>query len=1361
MILSKIIRASSLLALCLATLTVSGQTQTKNDNNDDLTLGTSWVSGNAPDSSTVAVWDNAVSTAANCTNTISSAVSWGGVQILNPAAPVKIQTNGLATGTGITLGSSGIDLSSASADLWLAPALTTAADQNWIVAAGRTLTLGETNRNINIANNVTVGGHLVYNALTFLVQSGGSLTITNGDLIEPSPRLNGITVVNIGANSSGGTVNHNGGTLKIIRSNGTTGSPVASMQIASSSSSTAVYTITNGSLQDISAVGISWIVLGAGSGSTGTLNVDGTANLQLNKILLGNSGSASGILNLTNGTITFASDTFDVGRSSSTGHGFVNVYGGTLSFPGNMNLGRGPGDGTLNVSGGTVNLSGLNVSGANSGAGPGTNTMSGGSLTITNNLTLKANGSAGSAEVNLNGGTLAVGSVTTGTGSGAYLAFNLNGGTLKARTSGTLISSGVTNASVKAGGAIIDTAGFNSTVAARLLNGTGGADGGLTKLGLGRLTLSGTNTYTGYTLVSAGSLYLNTTIHAGGPISLSDPALLRTTLAGSGTTLPCSSLTLGASTGATLEFDLGTNPNASVPLVYATNLTVNGTISVNVFGTALAQGVIPLIQYDGSISGSGAFTLSLVQGWAGFVTNNTTAKQIQLVITGASVLDWRAFVNTNWDTATVNWFDLSNNVATAFGSGATVFFDDSTSNSLVYLTASLSPGATTVNNSLSNYTFAGVGQISGVGGLTKIGSGTLTMAVSNNYSAATVISNGVFRLGTNNAIPGNVTLEGRLEMNGFSDSIGSLNGSNGVVNNASVVSAVLGVTGGTFAGQITNSGGNLTLSKTSGGTLTLPSINGYTGGTTNGGGTLLLASEGSMGPGPLTISGATLGWLDASAHTLTNKLVLAGTATFGTAGNAALTVANTADFAAGGRTLNCVSDVSFPNGFTNGWLAGKGAAANLTVKNSISHNPLVGGSGSIVYGSGNITFDNCAIIEENGNVRLRAGNDNETCRLILTNGSSFLMTNTSSQNFRFNDGGTAVDTTNELDLAGTLTITPYGGANSKLQMGSAGDPAGQNILNLLSGGVLSVKQITDVGPNSFSTLNFNGGTLSPNSSELATDFIHFLDACYVLDGGGFIDTAGFDATLPVAISIQAGGSGTGGLTKMGAGILYLNGSESYGGPTFVSAGGLSGSGSLSSPVRVASGASIGAGTATSIGTLTISSSLTLSNGSTTLMRINSDSVASDSISGMTTVNYGGTLMVTNTGTSDLMLGQVFTLFGASAYNSSFAAYTLPSLPAGLGWDLSGLSTNGSIQVATAASRPSFTSVVLSGTNLILSGSGGPVSGSYHLLASTNVTLSLSGWTSLGAFSFGPDGKFTNSIPVTAAIPQRFFAVQVP
>ncbi|MBM4156596.1 MAG: PEP-CTERM sorting domain-containing protein [Lentisphaerae bacterium] len=81
---------------------------------------------------------------------------------------------------------------------------------------------------------------------------------------------------------------------------------------------------------------------------------------------------------------------------------------------------------------------------------------------------------------------------------------NFNGGVLRALANEADFIRTLTAANVQAGGAIFETAGFNVTVAQPLVNGGGG--GGLTKQGAGRLTLTGTNTYTGTTRVMAGVL---------------------------------------------------------------------------------------------------------------------------------------------------------------------------------------------------------------------------------------------------------------------------------------------------------------------------------------------------------------------------------------------------------------------------------------------------------------------------------------------------------------------------------------------------------------------------------------------------------------------------------------------------------------------------------------------------------------------------------------------------------------------------------------------------------------------------------------------------------------------------------------
>jgi autotransporter-associated beta strand protein len=88
---------------------------------------------------------------------------------------------------------------------------------------------------------------------------------------------------------------------------------------------------------------------------------------------------------------------------------------------------------------------------------------------------------------------------------------NLNGGTLQAAGAIDLIAAVTTpgfvrrtTVNVLSGGAIIDTQAFNASISEILRDGGGG--GGLTKAGLGTLTLTGINTYTGNTTVNAGTL---------------------------------------------------------------------------------------------------------------------------------------------------------------------------------------------------------------------------------------------------------------------------------------------------------------------------------------------------------------------------------------------------------------------------------------------------------------------------------------------------------------------------------------------------------------------------------------------------------------------------------------------------------------------------------------------------------------------------------------------------------------------------------------------------------------------------------------------------------------------------------------
>ena len=314
---------------------------------------------------------------------------------------------------------------------------------------------------------------------------------------------------------------------------------------------------------------------------------------------VGNKGYA--YINVTNGSITTLNSPggdFLLNKGSASMGGSLSVYGGTVSIIGHNlvvgNNGATGSSGNLYQAGGVVGVgSSLEVPGGTT-IYPGTVTLAGGTLSVTNNVVLLDSSGAGSGTINLNGGTLTAASVVMGSGQGLGV-FNFNGGTLAptGNSGAFLVNSNDLSFNVLAGGAIINNNGHNITIAAPLLNGTGGSlDGGLLSQGAGTLTLAANNTYTGSTTVGAGTLTVGTTNLAGGTILPGNAVLnitngtLSVTLTTNGTSLICSNLMFvnGGGTNA-VTFNCGTNSDPATPLIYATNqLTVNGTVTVNVDG---------------------------------------------------------------------------------------------------------------------------------------------------------------------------------------------------------------------------------------------------------------------------------------------------------------------------------------------------------------------------------------------------------------------------------------------------------------------------------------------------------------------------------------------------------------------------------------------------------------------------------------------------------------------------------------------------------------------------------------------------------------------------------------------------------
>ena len=254
-----------------------------------------------------------------------------------------------------------------------------------------------------------------------------------------------------------------------------------------------------------------------------------------------------------------------------------------------------------------------------------------------NTLTIGANGASNNLVSLFPGGGLTnFSAIIMG---GANSRLNFNGGTLAAAGNGNLMATNSTAVNainyVQSGGAIIDSVTYTVTNVVPFAQDPGSPGGGLAKLGGGTLMLLGVNTYTGPTLVSAGTLALsagasiansaNITVAGGAIFNVSGLSSAFTlgggqTLSNSavGATVNCGANGFSTASGAlSLVFD-GVNPSFNI-----TNgtLTLSGTTSfqVNNTGSPLVVSNYLLIATNaGSVSSvAGAVPLSVTVNGGG------------------------------------------------------------------------------------------------------------------------------------------------------------------------------------------------------------------------------------------------------------------------------------------------------------------------------------------------------------------------------------------------------------------------------------------------------------------------------------------------------------------------------------------------------------------------------------------------------------------------------------------------------------------------------------------------------------------------------------------------------------------------
>jgi autotransporter-associated beta strand protein len=475
------------------------------------------------------------------------------------------------------------------------------------------------------------------------------------------------------------------------------------------------------------------------------------------------------------------------------------------------------------------------------------------------------------------------------------------------------------------------------------------------------------------------------------------------------------------------------------------------------------------------------------------------------------------------------------------------------------------------------------------------------------------------------------------------------------------------------------------LNKSGQGGVVIKTTNTHSGGSTLSGGRVQVGNDQALGVGLVTLSGSILSSDGTNPRTITNRLKVTTTTSLGdVVNNGLLTFGGGIDFNGVTRIFTNYSDVIMTGYSTNG-RPNKAGPGTLTLKGGGEWN------GAVEVYDGTLVLDG-GIYTNSATFRPQSTLSNGTARLVLTNVDIRVGGPASNLRVGYTSGSNGF---NIIDMAGKFRMPEADSANANCILARN---CAKGVLNLLPGGDLEVRAVTssDATPYGDSELNFNGGILRARTNN--TGFITGLTNAFVLAGGAVIDSAGFNITISQPL---LDGGGSGGLVKQGAGTLLLNGSNTYTGNTVVSNGVLGGLGTIASPLLVLSEGTLAPGA--SIGTFTCQSNVTLGGG--VVMEINRTNAlqTNDLLAVAATLNYGGTLTVTNTGPA-LVLGDSFTLFAAGTYSGGFASFVLPALDPGLSWNTNALNLNGSLSVSGTAFQPALVSVQPASTNVALSNS---------------------------------------------------------
>jgi fibronectin-binding autotransporter adhesin len=1185
------------------------------------------------------------------------------------------------------------------------------------------------------SGNTTLSGGLVKVAVDNALGTGG--LILNGSKLGT---LATVTLANTPVTVSAATEITNAQDLTLSGAVGGAGAVTKSgagtlkLTATGQNSFSGPWTVSAGTLWLDALPTASSVTLG-GSGTTGTLDYAGTSGTSGKSYTMATGGTGVIQVDYSYVTLTLSKEINGGGSLIKNGDGAL-----TLSVSNSFS-------GGLTVNAGKLSINSDYALGTGTLTFNNTSTFGAGGQTTTNNMVVNGNVTIG-ANCNVEGQISGNGSIT----------YDSPGFTLALRANNSAFSGPVTNASANStiqvklpnslgtgklylnGGTLGGHSGGSANGSTPLTNAivlladsaignnqaldlAGPISGGfaVTRNGTGKMVWSGANTYSGdTTLAGTGGTYVN------GSLASPNVIVNAGTLGGAGTISGAvavnSTATLAPGTNAnavgaltinnTLTFAGGSTNLMDLDGLNNTNDTVkglsavtfNGTLTVTSLGGTFAAGDSYKLFYASSYSGNFTATNlpALVGGleWAWNPANGVLS-----IVSGPRAISWTGnsgASGTRWDINTsTNWINTSaGNARSVYLEGDPVTFSDiGATNPTVSLMTTLSPVSVTVNSS-SNYTFTGSGYISGASGLIKDGSGTLTLGTANDYSGVTTISGGTL------AISGSLSnAAGEIDVNGGKLAVsGAVNigagalvaggiATNGVISintggNVTVNDISIGNTMANGNGALTVAGGNLTMTNTSG----IGGSGGYGALTLSSGsitGTFIQLGNGSAAQGVGLISGGTL---TASDYIIVGR-GSTGVLTVGPGGS--------------------VSHVGAGHNLTVAHAAGSRGELNLTGGNVDSTGrSLVFGEGSGTTGTGIVNLNAGKLIVDS------ITNPDGTNRLNFNGGTLQPAVSTTSfiaaglpiylhGAFGSFAGGAVIDTPTSVSVTNAAPLlAPSGSGVSAI-----------SVAGTQGSGYIGAPYVQISGDGSGATAFANmvddgtgGGTLKVGGVTVSNPGEGYTTATATFVGGGTATAASGTVSLAPNTS--------GGLVKLGAGMLAISGASTYTGGTIVSNGTLSvqnttGSGTGTGTVTVKSGAILaangvisGATTVESLGgvggkgfintlavnsfgglspgnydtgTLTVNT-LTLAGSSYTFMDIDKTSNTKDMVTGLSSIAYGGTLVVTNL-SGTFTGGESYQLFSAPSLTGNFSAFTLPTLNAGLTWVWN--PTGGTLSVAAS------------------------------------------------------------------------------